>query len=66
MGLVTLASGLQYFSFSEELQLITTKVFAFIFSFSPVWFLMIIGFTLVFIIIGVIYLVGKEVGETAQ
>jgi type II secretory pathway component PulF len=60
MGLVTLASGLQYFSFSEELELITTKVFQFIFSFSPYWFVIIGGFSIAFIVAGVLYLVAKE------
>jgi hypothetical protein len=64
MGLVTLpGTQIQYFSFSEEVQAIGAKFFAFIFNITPGWILFITAISLAFIILGVFYLAKREIKQ---
>lgn len=56
MGLVTLpVLGIQYFSFSEEIQALMAKALIFIENIAPVWIILILGVTLAFLAAGVFY-----------
>lgn len=64
MGLITLpGTSIQYFSFSEEVFAIATKFLNFVFSISTVWIIMILAFSLAFLIAGIFYRIANEVDE---
>lgn len=67
MGLVTLpipGGQIQYFSFLEEVQLLTLKVMNFILSFAPGWVIFVTAVSVAFIIIGVFLRIRAEVRDS--
>jgi len=67
MGLVTLpGTGIQYFSFSEEIQAIAGKFLGFIFNISGGWLLVIGTITIIFIALGVLYRIRNEAQEVMR
>lgn len=67
MGLVPLPGlGIEYFSFSEEIQSLTAMFFEFIVNISTGWVILITAFTIVFIAVGVIYRLGTEIKEAGM
>lgn len=64
MGLLTLpGTEIQYFSFSEEIQAVGVKFFEFIVNISYGWVITVLGFSVVFIVAGILYRMAKEIDE---